>query len=357
MLARTVLTCAISAAGAISFSLLHLPIPWLLGPMIAVLAAHNLFKLRLVWPSPIRNAGIVIVGYSMGLSLTREALAEIGRQLPSMLILTVSVIAFCAVIAFTVSKLTGIGFPTMMTGCIPGGLTQMLTLAEEFKQIDMTVVTLFQVTRLMAIVICLPLLLFSPLIGGEHIGSGVSASAAGWNDLFPMILAFLPLCLFCAWAGKKLRLPTAYMLGPMIGTAAAGLMGLHGPVLPSPLLNLSQLLIGTYVGLLLHPGAIQRKGRTISLALASGIVLIGGSLAISEGLSRTHGMTLATAFLAAAPGGMDQMAIMAHETGADLSIVTGYQTFRLLFIYFAVPPVLKAMFRYAAGRTAGQLKG
>ncbi|NRG45353.1 AbrB family transcriptional regulator, partial [Bacillus sp. CRN 9] len=53
----------------------------------------------------------------------------------------------------------------------------------------------------------------------------------------------------------------------------------------------------------------------------------------------------ATSFLSLSPGGMDQMAIIAHEVGADLSVITGYQLFRLFFIFFAVPPLLKWVFK------------
>jgi len=38
---------------------------------------------------------------------------------------------------------------------------------------------------------------------------------------------------------------------------------------------------------------------------------------------------------------MDQMSIMAHEVNADLSVVFGYQFFRILFIFFIVSSVLK----------------
>lgn len=358
-MARFLLTCIVALAGAILFAFLHMPIPWLLGPMTAVLIGSKLGKLPLAWPGFIRDAGILLVGYSMGLSLTGTALVEIVRQLPSMLMMTVTLILFCTIIAYLISKLSGIDFPTMMTASIPGGLTQMLTLAEEIKQIDVTVVTFFQVTRLIMLVFSVPLLLFSPLLGGEHLGAAGAArsSLAAWDALFPNILAYIPLCLLCALAGKKLKLPTAYMLGPMLGTAAVNLSGFHGPALPSPILNLSQFMIGTYVGLLLQPGQLERKARTISLAILSVSVLILVSLGLTALVSHIHSLTLATGFLALAPGGMDQMGIMAHETGADLSIVSGYQTFRLLFIYFVVPPTLKALFKLVAKRAVGRADG
>jgi uncharacterized membrane protein AbrB (regulator of aidB expression) len=59
-----------------------------------------------------------------------------------------------------------------------------------------------------------------------------------------------------------------------------------------------------------------------------------------------------TGFLALAPGGMDQMGILAHVVHADLSMVTGYQLFRLFFIYFAVPPILRLLFKVGMRKAA-----
>ncbi|WP_231571268.1 AbrB family transcriptional regulator [Gordoniibacillus kamchatkensis] len=93
------------------------------------------------------------------------------------------------------------------------------------------------------------------------------------------------------------------------------LSGFHGPALPTPLLNASQFMIGSYVGLLLQPGQLERKARTITLAFGGGAVLIAGSLWFSTIVSRIHSISLPTSFLSLAPGGMDQMGIMAHEVG------------------------------------------
>jgi membrane AbrB-like protein len=289
-------------------------------------------------------------------SLTKDAFVEIVHQLPSMLLMTVSLLTLCAFVAFLMSKISGIDFPTMLTGSIPGGLTQMITLAEEFKNIDITLVTFFQVIRLMMIVFFVPLLVFSPLFGVEQVGAAAEAvrTPTPWLGLFPNIWVYTLVCLLCAWGGKKLKLPTAYMLGPMIGTSLVHMGGLYGPALPTSLLDLSQFMIGCYVGLLLQPGQLEHKARTITMAFAGGAILIASALGLSVLLTRMHAISGATAFLSTAPGGMDQMGIMAHEVGADLSVVSGYQTFRILFIYFVVSYTLKAIFRYTAARQQRQ---
>jgi membrane AbrB-like protein len=72
-------------------------------------------------------------------------------------------------------------------------------------------------------------------------------------------------------------------------------------------------------------------------------------IAVSVGLGLLliyfYHITPSTSLLSLAPGGMDQMALLAHEVHADLSMVTGFQLFRLFFIYFVVPPMLRLFFK------------
>lgn len=329
--------------------LLGLPVPWLLGPMIATLIGSNLGKRYYSWPGPLRNTGMIIVGYTIGLSLTAPALKEMAGELPSMLLMTGLLLLFCAGIAVIVSKISGMNYKTILLGSIPGGLTQMIVLAEESDDVNLTVVTVIQVVRLMMIIIGVPLLIFSPLFG--H-GSGVGAAApagvevtAGWPDLFPNILIYGIACILCAVAGQKVRFPTAYLLGPALITAILQISGLAGPALPALLLNAAQLMIGVFVGLLLDPRKLNKKLLTLSLAIGSGIVLIGGAYLLSLIFAYIDAVSLSTAMLSLAPGGMDQMSLIAHEVGADLPTVAGYQLFRTFFIFFAVPPLFKLIFR------------
>jgi uncharacterized membrane protein AbrB (regulator of aidB expression) len=53
----------------------------------------------------------------------------------------------------------------------------------------------------------------------------------------------------------------------------------------------------------------------------SGFILIAGALGLSLLLTKLQPVSQATALLSLAPGGMDQMGIIAHEVNADLSMV------------------------------------
>lgn len=343
-----IIALCIASIGGLLFSYVEAPIPWLLGSMSATLIGSRFKKINLYWPRAIREVGLIIVGYSIGLSFTRSAVIQILGKLPSMVFMTVSIVLFCACIAYVVSKLTGVDYPTVLTGSIPGGLSQMIVFAEEMKGIDITTVTFLQVARLIMIIFIVPFLVFNPIF---NTGKGILTnnllphSIQAEHHFFPNIIFFMVVCLVFAFIGKKIKSPTPYLLGPILGTAVLGLSGLHGPSLPSTILSLSQFMIGGYIGLLLKPEKLEHKAKIISLALLSGIVMVAGSLALSIILIHFNHITPSTSLLSLAPGGMDQMGIMAHEIHADLSMVTGYQIFRLFFIYFAVPPALRWFFK------------
>lgn len=346
---RFLVTCIMAILGGFVFRLIHMPIPWLLGSMVFVLIGSKVFKgIQFYWPGQVRNTGMIIIGYTMGLSFTTSTLMQIGNQLPTMVLFTALLLVCAGAIAFMISFLSGIPFPTVLMGSIPGGLSQMITLAEEVEGIDLTVVTFLQVSRLIMIIFCVPLLIFSPLFhvsGAQSIAGGAAGNAASFSGLFPHIWLFAVVCIFCSLLGKKIKFPTAFLLGPMIGTVILNLSGYHGPALPSVLLSISQLMMGGYIGLLLKPENLKHKVKIILLAILSGVVLIACSIGLSVLLTKMNAISEVTAFLSLSPGGMDQMGIIAKEVDADLSVVTCYQLFRTLFIFFVVPAVLKAIFK------------
>ncbi|SEO31035.1 AbrB family transcriptional regulator [Paenibacillus sp. OV219] len=361
---KTLITALLGGA---LFMLLHAPIPWLIGPMLAVLIGSKVFGRTSAyrWPSSVRNAGMITVGYTIGLAMTATALAEMSHQLLSMVLMIVLLLLFCAGMAFAVAKLSGTDFKTALLGSVPGGLTQVLALAEETKGVNVTIVTVTQVIRLMMIIVCIPIIVFSPLIGGTHdtggtVGVAVAVeqlhhAVATWSGLFPGMLWFAPVAIGCALLGSRVNFPTAYLLGPAIGTAVLQLLcGLEGPALPALFIDAAQLMIGAYVGLLLKPEQLENKLRTISLAVGSGLLLIVGAWGFSLLLTKLYPIWLPTALLSLAPGGMDQMGIIAHEIDADLSMVAGYQLFRMFFIFFAVPPLLRLLFRRSLKRSSSK---
>src|SRR5699024_3947262 len=162
-----IITGLIGILGGVIFKLLHIPVPWLLGPMVAIVIGTNGFKWEFKWNAYLRNIGLAIIGYTIGLSMTAQALKSVATEIPYMFFMTaqslkslatqspymffitVTLLLLCAVIALFLAKVSDNNFNTSLLASIPGGLSQVLILAEETKGINLAVVTITQIIRLM----------------------------------------------------------------------------------------------------------------------------------------------------------------------------------------------------------------
>src|SRR5690625_5220789 len=106
--------------GGAIFQLLHIPVPWLLGPLIVMAIAQNIFKWDVVWPNYLRDTGMILVGYTIGLSMTAAALQEMAGQLPSMFLMTLLLMLLSLGIASIISKISKLDFQSALLGSIPG---------------------------------------------------------------------------------------------------------------------------------------------------------------------------------------------------------------------------------------------
>jgi len=337
----------VSILGGSLFRLLHIPLPWMLGPLTGIML-YNLFfkqlKLVIYWPLSFRNAGLIILGYMMGISFTRDAAQQILKQLPSMLLATVIIIICSLILGFIISRRTGINLPTSIIGSIPGGLTQMVVLCEEINDADITAVTFIQTIRLLTVVFMVPFLSLHLLSDSpEQI---VSLSILNINELASAfspgnILIFVFTVLIITWISVRISLPTPYLVGPLIGAAVLVLSGLQAPPVPSLLIIIAQLAVGAYMGISMNIVSLKNWQKLLPYSIGFGLGIVFISLAIGYLLTCYYPLKLITAFLSTAPGGMTEMGVTAVAAHADLSMVTAYQMFRVFFILFVVPPLLK----------------
>jgi membrane AbrB-like protein len=334
-------TLGVALAGAGLFYLLEMPLPFVLGPMAAVL----LWRLRtgrtLAIPSSGRNGALLVLGVMLAAPITRETAGQMVLSLPLMLLATLLTIGFSLLLGVWVARRAGISLFTGLFGQVPGGLTQMVLLSEEVEEVDATAVTVMQTTRLLGVVFLVPFLAVHGLAdttAAQRMPVSTGNTAVGsWG----LSAFYVGLSLLAAWAGQKWRLPTAFMVGPVFVTTGLVLLGLPAPHLPSWLLVVAQVVIGSHVGLLLKPESLRGVHKLLGLTLCSTVGIVLFALLLGWGLTLVIPVELTTGFLSVAPGGMAEMGVTAHAVGADTSMVTGYHLFRIFFIMFVMPPLLR----------------
>ncbi|NLI14061.1 AbrB family transcriptional regulator [Pelotomaculum propionicicum] len=352
MLLQIVETILVSLTGGLLFRLLHLPLPWMLGSLTAVMLWRLAAGRNLLWPVKIRNCGLVILGYLMGSSFTIGTSLQIIKQLPAMLLATSSIILFSLVIGYITSRRTGISLATGIIGSVPGGLTQMVVLSEEIPGTDLTVVTFMQTLRLLSSVFIVPFLVIHGLSGNAQQAIAATMPSVNntviqphWNQL---LFAFVAIT--AAWVAVKTRMPTPFLLGPLLGSAILVLIGFKAPYTPPFFVFISQLSIGAYLGLSINPTSLENWKKLLPYILGGSIAVVFFSLGIGLLLTRLHSLDLISAFLGTAPGGTTEMGLTAVLVGADVSLVTAYQMFRLLFILFIMPILLRWRFKGVAAK-------
>ncbi|MCA1028912.1 AbrB family transcriptional regulator [Cytobacillus kochii] len=327
----TVVIVAIVGVGI--FQLLSFPMPWMLGSLFGVLLTQLIWKIPMKWPVMMRNIGLLIVGTAIGQLFTFHILVSMKDTLLFMLMLNISLSVCCFGLAYLLKIWAHIPFATAITASIPGGLSQLVIFAEEQENINVAIVTFFHVIRVLFVVGLIPIVVS---LTGEASESVIQSSNNVLHNIGLILLGllFLPI-------GKKLRLPVPHFLTPVLMGLLLSLFKVDLAPMDSHLLHIAQLCIGAYIGLLLHPKSLRLPVRILIGGISSAILLLIITFIIAEGMVLLFDMDFATSYLSTAPGGMDQMGLIATALQADATQVTIFQLFRMLFIYVVILPVLK----------------
>jgi uncharacterized protein len=134
-------------------------------------------------------------------------------------------------------------------------------------------------------------------------------------------------------------LPGGLISGAMLAVGAAAMLG-RTMAVPAHLTQAVLVMLGISLGSLMSRQLLQHVGAyplTIGLlALATFCTTFGSSFY----LQRVHGWDRTTAFLAATPGALSQIAILAIERGVDMGPIAVVQTLRVIILTAALPLVL-----------------
>lgn len=325
------LTLCIGLLGALIFQLLHIPMPWLLGAIAAVLCVQLFTKMNLQWHKYFRNIGLIVAGYSIGFAFTKEALQDIQQFLSSIIVLNLIFIVLFFAISYLVATRTELDYSTALTCCVPGGMTQIVAFAEEQGNMNMAVITFYQVLRVLLIVGFVPLIITGT---GENI---VAVDGTfSWR-----LLALLVICTLAGWLAEKVRIPTGYMLGPVFLLMGLNIAGVEVPKMPLSYLHIAQLLIGIYIGLLLKKEDLHLSKKHVFYAFLSAGLFIGSAYVLSFVMKHLYDLDFRTGFLSIVPGGLDQMGIIAASVHANVTVVTAFQLFRVLIVSIFLVPFVK----------------
>ncbi|MGR3468275.1 MAG: AbrB family transcriptional regulator, partial [Shimia sp.] len=171
----------VAALGVIAWDAVGLPLPFLLGPIAACLAAA-LAGLPLKGIGWLNDAMRTILGVAVGASLTPAVLAGFGAIWTTLILVPVMVLVIGLVGVPYFRWLCGYDRTTAFYAAMPGGLQDMLAFGEE-RGGDVRALALIHATRVLVIVVALPVLLALVWEADLTGPPGKPASAVPWSQL------------------------------------------------------------------------------------------------------------------------------------------------------------------------------
>jgi uncharacterized protein len=128
---RTLVAMGVGLAGGLLGWWSDLPAGPLLGSLLAVAAVNVLADGRLSVPRAVRIPGRILVGATIGSLATPALLHTLGASIGWVIALTVAVVGGSLLVGLWFARATGIDRRTALLGSCPGGMAEMVALAEE----------------------------------------------------------------------------------------------------------------------------------------------------------------------------------------------------------------------------------
>ena len=128
-------------------------------------------------PRWLRSAARIVLGITVGASVTLETLREVGRAFVPVVIMVLAMIALGILAAWVIHRATGMIWPTALFGCAPGALANMVAAADDLEG-DPRVVASMHLVRLISVTAFMPALVLALFGAGSPVAASAPAAAA-----------------------------------------------------------------------------------------------------------------------------------------------------------------------------------
>lgn len=331
-------TLAIGAVGGGIAYALDIPLPWLLGALIAT-TVLSLGGVRLRAPTTSRKAVLVVIGVMLGVAFTPDMTGDVtlwGTSLALMLLATAVMMAFSVWFG---RRIAGYSMDTAMYSGVPGGVSAVTLLAAD-SDADLRMVGLTHAVRILVLLLAIPAAL--NLIGHVTLQSR-SLTLDEWLALPPLgdLLLLTGAGVIGMWLGRRLHLPNPLLFGPVLLSGALHVTGMTEAAIPPTIVALAQIIIGVSVGVRFGGTTLATVGVNLLMAVSQAVVLLLIAIAAAWFVHALTGYSTAALLLAYMPGGAPELSLVALSLGIDPAFVTSHHLLRITVLMLVLPMLLR----------------
>jgi uncharacterized protein len=316
---------AIGIPAGFVFSQLHTPIPWMIGPMVAV-ASLNLMGVQMHSPPYARQMGQVILGSAVSLYFTPPVVAALGGNLPAIAAATVVVFLVGIFGALTLSRASGVDAKSTFFASIPGGAMAMAVLADRYGA-QIAPVAVAHSLRVSLVVILIP---FALTYGGFPLEAGA------YRPALPLSIPILAIWLAVGWLlgeiSERFQFHNGCLLVPIFLGAALTMGGVQLSSVPPWMTDFAQLMFGLVLGARYEGAFFTHYKLFIPFALLNSFFILIASVLAGAALAWAFSLPVATMILATSPGGLAEMTITAQALHIGVPLVVAFHLFRVVVV-------------------------
>ena len=330
-------TLAFAAIGGLSFGLAGIPAGYLSGSILAV-AIAALSGRPMHMPAPMVRVLIVLIGTSLGAVVTPETLRGVTTYPASIAVLVAATIVISVAGTAYLRVVHGWDRLTAYLASVPGGLSQVMALAIEFKA-DVRAIAIVQTIRVIILSVCLPAL-FAAL--------GLVAAGATGRPRPPFdgsqireLAILLAVSTVSAIVAHRVRFPGGLLFGAMLASAA-----LHGTdtlhvMMPSWVYFTVMVAFGAVSGARFANTPVRLllrfTGAAFGVFAVAVVITAGFAMLVLAMLD----VPVAEVMVAYAPGAVDAMLLLALALNFDPVYVGTHHLVRIFFVMAATPLIVR----------------
>ncbi len=323
-------TPLLGALGGWLASLVHWPLPWMIGSLLAVIAARCSGWLVTEVPHA-RQAGQWLVASAIGLHFTSEVMQQVLAHFGVILAGAFGTLLL-SLIGIVILLRSGSDRATAFFASMPGGASEMVNLASRHDAEPARVAAAHSL-RLLLVVLIVPALF---TWGLPPVAPPPPATVNGF-----WLAVLLPAGVLLALLWGKLGQPNPWMLGPLTVCAAASVIFDLHIGLPAGAGALGQWLIGCSLACHFDRPFFRSAPAFLLRILLFTLLAMLVAAALAKGLGGVTALDAVSLMLGMMPGGITELCLTADALQLSVALVTALQVLRLFLVMFLAEPLFR----------------
>jgi membrane AbrB-like protein len=318
------------------------PLPWMVGPLFSTALACMLGA-RMKVPVQAREAGQWAIGTALGLYFSAPVLGALARNAPWIALAVAFAICLGMLGGALLRRLSGVDDATAFFAMAVGGASEMAVQAERHGAAVDRVAAAHSL-RIMMVVGTIPFAVRWWSRHGWGAGMDSFAPLAGRVDTGGL-LVLIAVTSVAALLLKRLRLPNAWVIGPLIVALTLTAAGVQLSRLPEWMIRCGQLFIGISLGTRFTQDFVHTAPRFLASVAACTLGTMALSALFAFLVACATGLHPGTMLLATSPGGIAEMSLSARVLHLGVPVVTAFHVARMVIVVLSIGPLYRGWSR------------